>query len=47
MAAPILLTGATGYIGDRLLRRFEDGGRVLALAFAQRHRLVRAAMAGA
>jgi uncharacterized protein YbjT (DUF2867 family) len=24
---PILLTGATGYIGGRLLRRLEDAGR--------------------
>jgi hypothetical protein len=27
MNAPVLPTGATGYIGGRLLRRFEDGGR--------------------
>ena len=25
--APVLLTGATGYIGGRLLRRFEKAGR--------------------
>lgn len=28
MDATVLLTGATGYIGGRLLRRFEEGGRV-------------------
>jgi uncharacterized protein YbjT (DUF2867 family) len=27
MHATVLLTGATGYIGGRLLRRFEEGGR--------------------
>jgi uncharacterized protein YbjT (DUF2867 family) len=27
MDAPVLLTGATGYIGGRLLRRFEEAGR--------------------
>ena len=27
MDARVLLTGATGYIGGRLLRRFEEGGR--------------------
>lgn len=27
MDAPVLVTGITGYIGDRLLRRFEEGGR--------------------
>ena len=25
MGAPVLLTGATGYVGGRLLRRLEDG----------------------
>jgi uncharacterized protein YbjT (DUF2867 family)/ligand-binding SRPBCC domain-containing protein len=29
MEAPVLLTGATGYIGGRLLRRFEGGGRAV------------------
>ncbi len=29
MDAPVLLTGATGYIGGRLLRRFEEGGRAV------------------
>lgn len=29
MSAVILLTGATGYIGGRLLRRFEGGGRAV------------------
>jgi uncharacterized protein YbjT (DUF2867 family)/ligand-binding SRPBCC domain-containing protein len=29
MSASILLTGATGYIGGRLLRRFEEGGRAV------------------
>ncbi len=29
MKASILLTGATGYIGGRLLRRFEEGGRAV------------------
>src|SRR5688500_13861540 len=27
MDAPVLVTGATGYIGGRLLRHFEAGGR--------------------
>jgi hypothetical protein len=27
MDATVLLTGATGYIGGRLLRQFEEGGR--------------------
>ena len=27
MDAPVLLTGATGYIGGRLLRQFEGAGR--------------------
>ena len=27
MDAPVLLTGATGYIGGRLLRHFEEAGR--------------------
>ena len=29
MSAGILLTGATGYIGGRLLRRLEEGGRAV------------------
>lgn len=29
MDAPVLLTGATGYIGGRLLRRLEDDGRAV------------------
>ncbi len=29
MDATVLLTGATGYIGGRLLRRFEEGGRAV------------------
>ena len=29
MDAHVLLTGATGYIGGRLLRRFEEGGRAV------------------
>ena len=29
MSASILLTGATGYIGGRLLRRLEEGGRAV------------------
>lgn len=29
MDAPVLLTGATGYIGGCLLRRFEDSGRAV------------------
>src|SRR4051812_2669471 len=29
MAATVLLTGATGYIGGRLLRRLEEGGRTV------------------
>jgi uncharacterized protein YbjT (DUF2867 family)/ligand-binding SRPBCC domain-containing protein len=29
MTSSILLTGATGYIGGRLLRRFEEGGRAV------------------
>jgi lipocalin/uncharacterized protein YbjT (DUF2867 family)/ligand-binding SRPBCC domain-containing protein len=29
MDAPVLLTGATGYIGGRLLRRFEEDGRAV------------------
>jgi uncharacterized protein YbjT (DUF2867 family) len=29
MDANVLLTGATGYIGGRLLRRFEEGGRAV------------------
>ena len=29
IGAQVLLTGATGYIGGRLLRRFEEGGRAV------------------
>ena len=29
MDATVLLTGATGYIGGRLLRRLEEGGRAV------------------
>ena len=39
MDAPVLLTGATGYIGGRLLRRFEDGGRAVRCLVRQPHRL--------
>jgi uncharacterized protein YbjT (DUF2867 family) len=39
MAAPVLLTGATGYIGGRLLRRFEDGGRAVRCLIRPRGRL--------
>ena len=37
MVATVLLTGATGRIGSRLLRVLEEGG-----CFAHRHRIVRA-----
>ena len=36
---PVLLTGATGYIGGRLLRRFEDGGRAVRCLVRQPGRL--------
>ena len=39
MDAPVLLTGATGYIGGRLLRRFEDGGRAVRCLVRQPSRL--------
>ena len=44
MDATVLLTGATGYIGGRLLRRFEEGGRavrclVTAAGAARPHRI--------
>ena len=39
MDAPVLLTGATGYIGGRLLRRFEDGGRPVRCLVRQPGRL--------
>ena len=39
MDAPVLLTGATGYIGGRLLRRFEDGGRAVRCLLRQPGRL--------
>ena len=35
----ILLTGATGYIGGRLLRRFEEGGRAVRCLARQPARL--------
>jgi apolipoprotein D and lipocalin family protein len=52
MAAMILLTGASGYIGSRLIRVLEEGGcavirSVLTVAFAHRHRVVRASVGGA
>jgi uncharacterized protein YbjT (DUF2867 family)/ligand-binding SRPBCC domain-containing protein len=39
MEARVLLTGATGYIGGRLLRRFEEGGRALRCLARQPGRL--------
>lgn len=39
MGAPVLLTGATGYIGGRLLRRFEEGGRAVRCLVRQPSRL--------
>ena len=39
MNAPVLLTGASGYIGGRLLRRFEDGGRPVRCLVRQPGRL--------
>lgn len=39
MDAPVLLTGATGYIGGRLLRRLEDGGRAVRCLVRQPGRL--------
>lgn len=35
----LLLTGATGYIGGRLLRRFEEGGRAVRCLVRQPARL--------
>ncbi|HVB38273.1 MAG TPA: NAD(P)H-binding protein, partial [Vicinamibacterales bacterium] len=43
MDAPVLLTGATGYIGGRLLRRFEDSGRAVRCLVRQAGRLHAAA----
>ena len=43
MDAPVLLTGATGYIGGRLLRWFEDGGRAVRCLVRQPGRLDTAA----
>jgi uncharacterized protein YbjT (DUF2867 family) len=37
--AGVLLTGATGYIGGRLLRRFEEGGRAIRCLVRQPARL--------
>jgi uncharacterized protein YbjT (DUF2867 family)/ligand-binding SRPBCC domain-containing protein len=39
MDARVLLTGATGYIGGRLLRRFEEGGRAVRCFVRQPARL--------
>src|SRR5512146_1192488 len=39
MGARVLLTGATGYIGGRLLRRFEEGGRAVRCLVRQPARL--------
>ncbi|MEO8077873.1 MAG: SDR family oxidoreductase [Acidobacteriota bacterium] len=39
MDAQVLLTGATGYIGGRLLRRFEEGGRAVRCLVRQPGRL--------
>ncbi len=39
MDAPVLVTGATGYIGGRLLRRFEEGGRAVRCLVRQNGRL--------
>ena len=39
MPARVLLTGATGYIGGRLLRRFEEGGRAVRCLARQPARL--------
>jgi uncharacterized protein YbjT (DUF2867 family) len=39
MHAPVLLTGATGYIGGRLLRRFEEDGRAVRCMVRQPGRL--------
>src|SRR5512142_833663 len=39
MRARVLLTGATGYIGGRLLRRFEEGGRPVRCLVRQPARL--------
>ena len=40
MDVSVLLTGATGYIGGRLLRRFEDGGRTVRCLVRQPGRLL-------
>src|SRR6185369_5587902 len=39
MGATLLLTGATGYIGGRLLRRFEEEGRAVRCLVRQAARL--------
>ena len=39
MAPTVLLTGATGYVGGRLLRRFEEGGRAIRCLVRQPERL--------
>src|SRR5215208_4311160 len=39
MSAGILLTGATGYVGGRLLRRLEEGGRQVRCVVRDRSRL--------
>jgi uncharacterized protein YbjT (DUF2867 family) len=39
MEATVLVTGATGYIGGRLLRRFEEGGRAVRCLARQPNRL--------
>ncbi|MSO31135.1 MAG: hypothetical protein EXQ48_09410, partial [Acidobacteria bacterium] len=39
MDTPVPVTGATGYIGGRLLRRFEEGGRALGCLVRQPGRL--------
>ena len=43
MGASILLTGATGYIGGRLLRRFEAGGRPVRCLVRTRSKLTQSA----
>jgi uncharacterized protein YbjT (DUF2867 family) len=45
MDAPVLLTGASGYIGGRLLRRFERGGRAVRCLARQPSRLNATALA--
>jgi uncharacterized protein YbjT (DUF2867 family) len=42
--ATVLLTGATGYIGGRLLRRFEEGGRTVRCLVRQAERLAERAV---